>query len=268
MLTLFLEPDELCSRYDIEQLSGRLASYLDDGRREILNALRGNTSSVLPRETLIDIQKWIRTRESKTIWVEGPAMVPYGSGISRAAIRIRDISIDAGIPCVSFFYKRQYGFAKEKGLKPKGAGLVALLYSVIGQLACLLPTAFPSTEGLDEGHFGLLDGSLESVPAALELIRLLLMHAPPALIWVIDGVQLGDDKTTRPHLRSFLDILRGEETKRVCKVCLTTDGNCFVLSQATKARERVDASRMALDRPGSVMRGGSDVSELRSPGAI
>lgn len=188
MLTLFLGSDEECLRYDIEQFSGRLSLYLDDGRREILDALRGEISSLLPDESVLEIQKRIKTHELKTIWVQGIPVMSYGTGVSHAAIRIRDISLATSLPCVSFFCKPLYGFVKEKVLKRREAGLVALLYSVIGRLACLLPTAFLVTNGLDEYYFSLLDGSMEGVPASLELIRVLLIDGPPALIWVIDGL--------------------------------------------------------------------------------
>lgn len=193
--------------------------------------------------------------------------MPYGTGISAAAMRVSAISIDAGIPCVSFFLKPQYSFALSKGMSHREAGLIALLYSVITQLACLLPTAFPATTGLDESQFRLLDGGIESVPAALKMIRALLVHAPPSLIWVLDGFQLVENEVTIPHLRALVDILRDQESKHISKVCFTTDGNCFVLMRAMNAWERVDASRMAQHRAGTLLRGGSDVGELGGSGS-
>lgn len=199
------------------------------------------------------------------IWVHGVPAMSYGTGLSRAAMRVYDISMQAGIPCISFFCKPRYEFAEEKNLTRKEAGLIALLYAVVSQLTCLLPMGFPATKGLDEVHFRRLDGSMASVPVALGLVQTLLLHAPPSLVWVVDGLQLLQDEATVPHLRCFVDILREQETERVSKVCFTTDGNCVVLGRATNVRERVDATRMAQGRPGAVLRGGSQVTQLGGP---
>lgn len=260
-----IEEDEQFSRYDIEKLAGGLSEYLDDGRQQITQAIQGDPSSMVPSEVILELQKWIKTKDSKKIWVQGVSTTPHGVGLTHAALRICDISIQAGIPCVSFFCKGNYGFEGAKRLTIKEAGLVSLLYSVISQLACLLPTALPATEGLEESDFNILDGTMESIPAALKLIRALLIHAPPTLIWVIDGLQLTETGSTVPYLRAFLDILGEQETKRISKVCFTTGGNCFVLTQAMTIFERFDTLRPAQNRPGALMRGGSDVSELRGP---
>lgn len=265
VLTAPKEEEERCSRYDIEQLSVPLAKYLDDGRHQLANAIQGDPSSMIPSEVLLELQKWIKSGVSKMIWVQGVPMVPHQVGLTHAALRICEISIQTGIPCVSFFSKRKYDFEGAKDLTDKEGGLIALLYSIIRQLACLLPTALPVTEGLKESKFRSLDGTLASVPAALELIRALLLHAPPTLIWVIDGLQLTETNSTILHLRAFLYIIREQETKRISKACFTTERNCFVLSQATTIFERVDTLQVAQNQPGAIMRGGSNVSDLGGP---
>lgn len=211
------------------------------------------------------MQKWIKSHESKLIWIGGAPSASHGSGLSSAAMRICDIGIQTGIPCISFFAKPQYHFAHAKHLTHKEAGLVALLYSVVAQLSCLLPATFTATEGLYENHFRLLDGSMASVSAAMKIICTMLIHAPRSLIWVLDGIQLVESRDTIPHLQSLLGILRDQESKRISKVWFTTDGNCFVLTRGTEPHERVDASRMAHGRPGAILRGGSDVNDLAVP---
>ncbi|KAJ3532409.1 hypothetical protein NM208_g8449 [Fusarium decemcellulare] len=250
------DPHEQCSRYDIEQFSARLAVYREN-REETSTSLPDDPLSLLPQEVVLKMQQWIKTSESKTIWVQGLPSMPQNSVVSHAAARICIISIQTGLPCVSFFCQPRYSFANDKKLTQKEAGLVALLYTVVSQLACLLPEAFPETDGLNEGRFNLLDGTMESTPVALDLIRALLTHAPSSLIWVMDGLQLVESNTTIPHLRAFLEILREQETKRVSKACFTTQGNCFVLTRAIDVKERVDASRIALNRPGAILRGGN-----------
>ncbi|KAJ4322470.1 hypothetical protein N0V84_004826 [Fusarium piperis] len=107
------EVDEQFARYDIQKLAGRLSEYLDDGRQQITKAMQGDSSSMLPSE-------WFK---------------------EDLGARICDISIQARIPCVLFFCKKNYDFKGAKRLTSNEAGLIALLYSVVSQLACVLPTA-------------------------------------------------------------------------------------------------------------------------------
>ena len=110
-------------------------------------------------------------------------------------------------------------------------------------------TQFEQVGGLDQGNFDLLDGSMQSIHASLDIIRALLNHAPSPLIWVIDGLQLVEDRTSMPFLQTLLGILKEQKTKRISKVCFTTQGNCAVLARGLDFRERVDATRTALSRP-------------------
>ncbi len=85
---------------------------------------------------------------------------------------------------------------------------------------------------------------MESAEPALKIIAALLKHAPPSLIWVVDGLQFAEGYSTLPYLEGFLDILRDEESNRISKVCFTTHGNSLVLLRALQVTERIDASRM------------------------
>ncbi|KAL6407016.1 hypothetical protein AUP68_09837 [Ilyonectria robusta] len=255
------DSDELCSRHEIEQLSKLIAIYLEDGREDISRVMASPSSSI-PEEVMMQMQIWIQAPKSKMLWVGGVPVVPYGSGLSQAAMRLSTVSMEAGLPCVSFYCKPRYAFAKTSHVSGRQAGLIALLYSVITQLTYLLPATFPATKDLDGDQFRLLDGSMESVSVALRIIRALLSHAPPSLIWVLDGLQLAEDQATLPYLKALMEILREQEDQRVSKVCFTTDGNSRALTSSMRAHERVDASRMAHRVPGRPSIGGRNISEL------
>jgi len=153
------------------------------------------------------------------------------------------------------------------------ATLLALLYSLMAQLTRLLPSEFepsPSpgpSDLLTEESLALLDGTPQSIPLALQTIAALLSHAPPSLVWVIDGLQMAESQETREHLEGFLGILRGEERegKRVSKVCFTTDGNSAVLGRGLRVDKKVDAARLVQGRGlgGRVLKGGGGVGGLR-----
>lgn len=255
----------MCSRHEIERLSRLIAIYLEDGREDVSRVMLAAPSSSLPEEVMMQMQMWIQAPKSKMLWVGGDPVAPYGSGLSQTAMRLSTVSMEAGLPCVSFYCKPRYDFAKTSHVSGREAGLIALLYSVITQLTYLLPAEFPATKDLDSDQFRLLDGSMDSVPVALRIIRALLTHAPPSLIWVLDGVQLAEDQATIPYLRTFMEILREQEDQRVSKVCFTTDGNSRALMSSMRAHERVDASRMTHRIPGRALIGGRDISELGGP---
>jgi hypothetical protein len=176
-------------------------------------------------------------------------------------MQLCNISMHARIPCVSFFCKPAYTFtsASQTGLSNQEAAVVALLYSTIAQLARLIPAEVPAAPEFHQQQFDLLDGSIDSAHVALRIIQALLVHAPPSMIWVIDGLQLAESRSTISLLSSFFEILRRQEELRISKVCFTTDGNSVVLTRAISVHEHVDGSRMVQGGPGRQLRGGGDV---------
>lgn len=214
----------------------------------------------------MEILKWIKLPESKTIWLQGIPSLSGKSALSLAAAQVCDYSLKLGIPCVSYFVKPSYGVtsASSEQIDQKGSMCIAMLYSIISQLVQLLPHGFEAANDgeLGERQFQQLDGSLESAGLALKMIHVLLDHATPTLICVIDGVQWAESPATVPHLQSLLDILRLQQDRRICKICFSTQGMSTVLLRGVHVRERVDASRMAQGRPGSILRGASSMHEL------
>lgn len=216
---------------------------------------------MLPQEVLTEVRGWIESPKSRMIWIEGTSSSSYGSTLSLSAMQLCNISMHARIPCVSFFCKPAYTFtsASQTGLSNQEAAVVALLYSTIAQLARLIPAEVPAAPEFHQQQFDLLDGSIDSAHVALRIIQALLVHAPPSMIWVIDGLQLAESRSTISLLSSFFEILRRQEELRISKVCFTTDGNSVVLTRAISVHEHVDGSRMVQGGPGRQLRGGGDV---------
>ncbi|QPC76903.1 hypothetical protein HYE68_007655 [Fusarium pseudograminearum] len=243
---------DYCSRFEVERFTSHLGTHREFIRM-MPSSTRGEEVKSLPDEVLLRLKGWIDAPESKTIWIQGIPSSQQDSVVSRTALRIYEVSTEARLPCIVFFCQSRYAFAKEKNLTQKEASLIAFLYSIVNQLVHLLPTQFQATEKLVQEKFNLLDGSKQSITAALDLVRVLLDHAPSPLIWVIDGLQLVEDRTSMPFLQTFLGILKEQKTKRISKVCFTTQGNCAVLARGLDFRERVDATRTVFSRPeGSV----------------
>lgn len=255
------DTDETWSRYDIQKATLSLSTYTEDGREEIANALRGISTPQLPQEVLNSIRRWIASSQSRMIWIEGMPSYSYGSNLSLTAMQLCTISMRAQIPCVSFFCKPSYKFASgsHAALSSQEASTVALLYSVIAQLARLIPADFQGSPDLYQQQFHLLDGNIGSAFIALQIIQDLLVHVPPSIIWIIDGLQMAESKSTIQILDEFLAVLRNQEKHRTSKACFTTDGNSYVLLPAIRVDERVDGSRVVSAGRRQQLPGGGDV---------
>ncbi|KAK8071312.1 hypothetical protein PG997_011515 [Apiospora hydei] len=237
-----------------------LAKFTDDGREELKNILRGSASPMIPQEVSIRIQSWIQNKTSQLLWVDGPVMTDSGSGLSLTALRIYEVTMQAEIPCVSFFCKRKYDFMSADSTTSE-ATLMALLCTVMDQLINLLPPTFESTHRLNLEIFD--TSAPEAHTVALDVIEQLLSHAPPTVTFVIDGLELVTKATEISHLIRFVELLRtvgGGE--RAFKVLLTTNGNSRALGKSIHWKERVDGSRFAQGRPGQLLRGATHLSEI------
>lgn len=265
--------DDICksgikvlSRYELQQLALDLETYTEDDRNNLSHPSSPLLEGQLPYEVVAEFSKWIQSPESKTIWVQGIPPLSGKSALSVAAKQVRDHSLKLGIPCISYFFtpRHDVSSASREHIDQKNSKCIAMLYSVIFQLIQLLPHDFEAAHNgeFGETQFQLLDGTLSSANLALKMIDTLLDHATPTLICVIDGIQWAESPTTVPYLQSFIDILRVQQAHRICKICFTTQGRSTALVDSVDVRERVDASRMAQGRPGSVLRGASSVHEL------
>ncbi|KAK4195603.1 hypothetical protein QBC40DRAFT_258833 [Triangularia verruculosa] len=235
------------NRSQIQQQAEALTQYIEDGEAEVQRAGLSRKPLEIPRELSAEFERWITRRRPPLMWVQAPSFSPIGPALSQAALRAKESIVGTGTPCITFFCKsRFYSFAGRLGLLDKDAAVVSLLYSTIRQLAGLLPATLPSSPDLDPAQFAALNGTLHSLPTALNIIMALLVHTQPGISWIIDGLQHAGGTYSTPYLHQFIHILRR------CKVCFTTDGQCAVLDRTVAFRERVDASSFVQGRGGRV----------------
>ncbi|KAK6857439.1 hypothetical protein PG995_007626 [Apiospora arundinis] len=96
------------------------------------------------------------------------------------------------------------------------------------------------------------------------MVEQLLSYAPPAVTFIVDGLELVSNTTELPYLVRLVELLRtAGGGDKVFKVLLTTNGNSMALGKAIHWKERVDGSRFAQGRPGKLLRGATDLSEIR-----
>lgn len=198
------------------------------------------------------LEEWTTATASQILCVTGPSQFKEPCPTTLVASRCRDLAIQSEIPVVSFFCK----LPRQKGSSPghqtrESLALISLTYSLIRQLADLLPSAtLPSLHSLSQQRLALLDGSSDSLEDALKVLGDLLDLAPSVLLCVIDGFQQLDDPSTGAHLKMFLETLRGhrriknikpEGSDRLLKILFTTAGKSRCLLNELSREELVFA---------------------------
>ncbi|KAI0506688.1 hypothetical protein F5B22DRAFT_650506 [Xylaria bambusicola] len=246
------------SKSDLLHYSQLLKPFIDDGRRLISIDGRLTARSVLPREVVGEMERWMASVKSKLLWVEGISSHASEPVLSTAALNICSIAENAGIPCMSYFcttiHDRNKTVQRDPSATHTEATCVSLFYSIIVQLCETLPEDFTGTEKFNN-QFQLLDGTLKSLEIAISLIKHLFTCLPPLTVWVLDKFPFAGTKSTVPYIKKLIDVLRDEKGGRVTKVLFTTEGNTPWLSGSLQAREHFLASRMTLNRPGRVIPG-------------
>ncbi|KAK8043133.1 hypothetical protein PG994_013616 [Apiospora phragmitis] len=210
----------------------------------------------------IDIQRWLQAPQSCLLWVEGPAYGPFDEALSSIGTRIQTATEEVGTNCVSFYAKTTYSFEPQLG-SVKNAGIISMIYSIISQLIRIAPVSLPNTPDLVEDRIRQLDGKLETIPASLEILEVLLSHMDPGLVVVICGFHLIDSREDITHLVKFAEILRDQALERRVKTLFVSAGNCRALSGSIDKSNRSDASKLSLARPQIPLPGGIAVDSIR-----
>lgn len=187
----------------------------------------------IPEKVYDLLQGWLLERDSRTLWICGPAYTTTPSDLSSAAAYVVDMIPRSGQSLIAHRCQTS-GSAAE--------ALVSMVYSVIAQLIQRVPERFSTHKDLSQNRFDLLDRSIGSLALALGLMEDLLTLIPEPLNVVLDGLQLCEwgwrdkryNKKCKKYLGIFIRILNDAKKSRVLKVLFTTDGPC------AKLRKRLD----------------------------
>lgn len=260
--------EQFVSRYELLRMAKALEFHIEDNRQDSMQSAAIGCEMEIPHEVMFEFQKWIQMPRSKVLWTQGLPSPAYTSAISLLARQVCDIGLNLSIPCISVFLKRKSSSidqTKDHEAHRKAA-CIALLYSLVSQLIQLLPHHFDADPngGLGIDQFKSLDGSLKSANTALQMIDNLFDNATPVLMCVIDGIEWAESPATLPYLGVLLKIFRLQQNERMFKISFTTQTTSLVLQQSLDVEERVDASRMAQVRPGTLLRGGCNMLELNN----
>lgn len=217
---------------------------------------------VIPGEVVTDIQEWITSPGSNLLWVEGPAFGEFGGALSCIGLRVSDAAKGLDLPCISFFAKMRYNF-QAQGVERHDTVLVAMLYSLIKQLAEVVPPTFDEDSGLTVQDFENIDGTRQSVPHALRILEILLSASPHGLICVVSAFELIDCRENLEPLVQMIQCFQTQPPEKRVQTLIITQGNCLSLSKTTSWKERSNANRMVLARSSGLLAGGVAARDIR-----
>jgi hypothetical protein len=190
-----------------------------------------------------DIQFWLQDFEAQLLWVQGPLSQDYST---LACASVLGAAQEAGIPTLQFFCQQEV--AQNLTNLSETELLIRLTYSIIYQLLRYSIRDLSSKGDPALGNIDHLDGSTESLPEVLAILRELLTTRSKDFLIIIDGVHLIDDPSIRDQAYVFFDTLRQCNKTSVnglsmSKILLGTSGQTPVLENMVGVDEQLDATR-------------------------
>lgn len=220
-----------------EHLKANLQSPLD-----ITKLINRSKFLQVNSEISTQIHKWLTSPTSEALWIEGPYSVPKPSQSTLTSAfllgNLRRVNIEGLVEFCQYDAKRWRTWDNEEEF-------LKVVYALVYQASSVLPeTLEPQNTALDfsSKRFGKLDGSVKTLPDAIELLKDLIAAGPSLQFTVVDGLQIFGKHTSmvlREGVKQFVDMLcevvkatKGSE--RVMKVLFTTDGTLKELSEPVK----------------------------------
>jgi len=190
-----------------------------------------------------DMQFWLQDCEARILWVQGPLSQDFSALVCAG---ILGAAREAKIPTLQYFCQQEVA----QSLTNLNATelLVRLTYSIIYQLLEFALRDLPSKGDLAPVNINHLDGSIESLPEALVVLRELLAARSKDFLIIIDGIHLIDALSIKNQVCVFFDTLQQCNKTPVnelsaSKILLGTSGQTPLLEQLIGVDEQLDATR-------------------------
>ncbi|ROW17317.1 hypothetical protein VPNG_01369 [Cytospora leucostoma] len=199
--------------------------------------IRISTDSFSPTtvtsDLVIRLSEWAQGLHSFILWLDGPAteMDELESPLTNLAAKFIDLASTNNLHVVSYFCEIPRTVPEGATREIKGA--ISLLYALLRQMVEILLPRLETDVDLSEERFLGLDGTMDSWPEALTVLRDLMGLTPGIVYCVIDGFHLLDDETTDEPLEQLLEILRGGRLR----VLFTTAGRSGCLLSILEPEE-------------------------------
>lgn len=262
------------TRKELEEASRPLIKFMDTYPHEFstTSALPPNDDPHHPSvgarqvtgQIVTRLQSWISEPKSQILCIISPPFSANRHEATIAAQHIISLLHNTDVPHVAVEICRVEpgsDVLNNTSQHLETACLVTLLYSLIRQITLLVPDPVEEARSIT-CLLSSLDGTAQSIHAALQALRTLLRHAPRLLICVIDGLQLLDHPDVEQAVNELLSILRARDDEgRVLKVLLTSEG-FFSGGVNLTVEERLDCLHSPRRRPGDGRPGARNLNEV------
>jgi hypothetical protein len=230
-----------------------LHKYLQPGLVKKFTSRSQNLN--LNMEALRRISCWSKAPVSQMLWLCGPFQASVPSRYTLAAANLISATEKAQIPVLAYFCQRD-GYqvpGNDAGSLHENSNpsrVAALVCSLIAQFVSFIPTTAIETQ-IDDSttRFASLDGTLDTLPRAVSLLKDLLAIRPTTMFCFVDGLHLYQRRLSQVESQALNDIINMfrftsqnslEDPPRVIKTLYTTDGFIDLLGML-KGDERLNS---------------------------
>ncbi|KAF4632540.1 hypothetical protein G7Y89_g5587 [Cudoniella acicularis] len=168
--------------------------------------------------------------------LNAPALSLIGSSVYIAAK-------EAKTPAITYLCHLEFNGGGDNKVQLSHT-LVRLTYSMIYQLVHNIEASGTQLTNLDPAKFDVLDGSQESLPVALTVLRDLVASLTTTHIFIINGFQRIDDRKNieiKDNILRLLQVLRPNAGKFV-ETLVVTPGQTVTLIETVRPREILGVS--------------------------
>ncbi|KAK8115438.1 hypothetical protein PG984_011940 [Apiospora sp. TS-2023a] len=257
-----LVPASVVLNGNLDAASQHLEPFHDRDPLSIYTQASHPNARQVPSQVFTRLQRWMSSTISAPLWVMGRPLTGRNNSIqSMVAARVVLLAGEAKVPCIWYICRPPVITSLKLILDQKQKLFVSMVYSLIRQLCQLVPIEVEKDfEGLE--HLAELDGSPQSIPIALSLLKGLLDISPHLMICVIDGLQLLGCGELVKYVDELLEMLTGPVQDHVGKLLVTTSGS-FTSGAKLGATARLDCSVAPARMRGRDVPGGRSMHNLR-----
>lgn len=259
------------TRQEIESASRPLMKFLGTYEASATSALLSANDPPYPSagarqvtgQIVTRLQTWISEPKSQILCIISPPFSSNRHEATIAAQHIVSVVQNADLPHLAVALSRlEPGpeVLNNTSQHLETARLVILLYSLIRQLTLLVSEELGESSSIP-ALLASLDGTAQSIQAALQALQALLRHAPSLLVCVIDGLHLLDHPDLEQYVNDLFSILRTGGDGRVLKVLLTSEG-FFSSGTNLTVDERLDCLHSPRRGPGGGRPGARNLNDV------
>lgn len=194
------------TRIELQSASAHLQDYFESQHQ--IAPYESDVHVVAEDNVMTSLRRWATNPYSQVLAVGGsPTSTAFPTPVALISACYACFAHQAKLPVISHFCSLPSRSRDNMTLFEQG--LIALVYSLVRQLIDCLPPVVNSDVACHLGseRFRFLDGTLNCWKEVLSLIDRLIYHAPPLLLCVIDGLDILQDASTDPYIRSLVRVL-------------------------------------------------------------